>query len=195
MTEKWVDIPNYEGYYQVSNNGKVRSLDRIIKGPLGQPKKQKGAILKPRLRHYYMSVRLAKNGIIKDYNIHRLVAISFLENPLNLPCINHKDENKLNNNVENLEWCSYAYNTRYGTCRERISSANKISHLGICMPKLEESNKSRWILLINKNEKIKGAKTASLKYGISPSNIIQCCRGKRKSAGVIDGSPAIWRYI
>lgn len=195
MKEIWRDIPEYEGYYQVSNLGNVKSLSRYVKGNIGQPKIIYERILKPVIRGKYLSVRLCKFHKTKSYNIHRLVAISFLENKYNYPCINHKDENKLNNNVNNLEWCSYSYNIHYGTCLERIGKSNSISHLGKVQPKLEKSNKSVNIMLINNEDIIKGAKTASLKYGISASNIIQCCKGKRKSAGKFKNEPAIWKYI
>lgn len=194
MEEIWKDIEEYKGYYQVSNLGNVRSLDRIIKGNVGQPKKQKGAIVNQRIRGLYMAVVLCKGNRRKDFSVHRLVAEAFIPNKDNYPCVNHKDENKLNNRVDNLEWCSYSYNINYGTCPQRIGYANKIKHTGMKQPKLEKSNKSKWIILVNKNEKIKGAKTAEIKYGISSSNIIQCCLGKRKSAGKIENLPAIWKY-
>ena len=127
--------------------------------------------------------------------MHRLVAMAFLENPYNLPCVNHKDENKFNNCVENLEWCSYSYNSNYGTCRERIGKANSIQRKGKPSPKLEKSKKSKWVILVNTGETIKGVKTASQKYGIPACNINQCCLGNRKSAGKINGEKAVWKYI
>ena len=195
MEEMWKDVPDYEGYYKVSNYGNVKSITRYVNGNVGQPKIIHEKILTPIMRGLYLSVRLSKNNKTKAYNIHRLVALAFLTNENNYPCINHKDENKLNNNVENLEWCSYSYNMNYGTCKERISKANKISNLGKIHPKLDESKKSVDILFVNNGEIIKGAKTASIKYNISASNIIQCCKGKRKSAGKINGKPAIWKYL
>ena len=94
--EIWKDIQGYEGIYQVSSYGRVKSF-----------KKNKVKILKPQM-HYkgYKFVTLHKNGIGEKCKVHRLVAKAFIPNPNNYPVVNHKDENKSNNNVENLEWCS-----------------------------------------------------------------------------------------
>ena len=100
MNEEWRDIEGYEGLYQVSNLGRVKSLNyRGCKGNI--------SILKPRLtKKGYETINLCKDGKVKNVRIHRLVAQSFISNPNNLPVVNHKDENKLNNNVDNLEWCT-----------------------------------------------------------------------------------------
>jgi len=194
MKEIWKDIAGYEGYYQVSNLGNVRSLDRIIKGSLGQPKRQKGKAVNPRLRGSYMAVTFSKDNEPKTISVHRLVAIAFVENPNNYPCVNHKDENKLNNNADNLEWCTKLYNSNYGNCRKKIGEANRIKRKGKPSPKLENSKKSRWIILVNTGEEIKGIKTASLKYNINRGDIGECCRGKKKFAGKINGEKAVWKY-
>ena len=111
MKEIWKDIKNYEGLYQVSNFGRVKSL-----------KFGKEKILKL-LKHNcgYLYIGLHKDNNVKNYYIHRLVAEAFIPNPDNLPQVNHKDENKLNNVVSNLEWCDAKYNINYGTARERSS--------------------------------------------------------------------------
>jgi hypothetical protein len=106
MQEIWKDIKGYEGLYQVSNLGRVKSLERY---KTNWSKKQcvKERVLKPILANtgYYMVV-LSKNGITKSVLVHRLVAETFLSNPNNLEQVNHKDENKLNNNIDNLEFCT-----------------------------------------------------------------------------------------
>ena len=107
--EEWKDIIGYEGIYQISNKGRVKSLNRID----SRGHKVNEKILRPGKRNNYLHVRLCKDGKFKDYKIHRLVAQAFLPNPDNLPVVNHKDENKLNNNVENLEWCTQKYNVNY----------------------------------------------------------------------------------
>ncbi len=123
MNEEWRDIEGYEGYYQVSNLGRLRSLDRII----DFPNRHKGTMVK-RLRkghvmnpgnspNGYKVCRLMRDSIVRHYSFHRLVAKAFIPNPLNLPQINHIDGNKKNNCISNLEWCTptdnllHAYNT------------------------------------------------------------------------------------
>ena len=114
----WKDIEGYEGLYQVSNTGKVRSLN--YKGT-GKKKIWKYAIT----INTYKQIALYKNGEIKYYYIHRLVALAFIPNPNNYPVINHKDENPDNNAVWNLEWCTQEYNINYGNCRKKMSKAHK----------------------------------------------------------------------
>ena len=120
--EEWKDIKGYEGIYQISNKGRVKSLNRID----SRGRKRNEKILSPTpINGGYLHLNLYKNGKKKPYLIHRLVAEAFLPNPDNLPVVNHKDENKLNNNVENLEWCSVEYNNKYGTRQERITKKLK----------------------------------------------------------------------
>lgn len=114
----WKDIPGYEGKYQVSNTGEVRSLN--YNGT------RKSKVLKQGTdKDGYKRVHLYKNGKNKNYLVHRLVAQAFLPNPNNYPIINHKDENPSNNYYKNLEWCTYEYNNNYGNCRKKRSEANK----------------------------------------------------------------------
>lgn len=114
MVEVWKDIPGYEGYYQVSNFGRVKSLDRTVIDKNGRVMKYKGVILTPQLNEFgYEKVVLIKSGKRKNFKIHQLVAIAFLDNPDNLPCINHKDGNKRNNMVSNLEWCTFGENNKH----------------------------------------------------------------------------------
>lgn len=118
MEEIWEDIEGYESKYQVSNLGNVRSLN--YRGT-GKPKLLKQTTYEKG----YKRVNLYKNGKKKHYWIHRLVAIAFIPNPNDLPVVNHKDEDPSNNNVNNLEWCTYEYNNNYGTVRKRISESLK----------------------------------------------------------------------
>ncbi len=116
MTEEvWKDIAGYEGIYKVSNLGNIKSF-----------RKNKETVLKPYTTSQgYKQARLFKDGKSKGFFVHRLVAQAFLPNPESLPCINHKNEVKDDNRLENLEWCSYKYNSNYGTSKQRISSANR----------------------------------------------------------------------
>lgn len=119
--EQWKPILGYEGLYEVSSLGRVRSLPRWhntrITGYI-----DKGRMLKPRFDSYgYQMVMLCKNKIQKNYLIHKLVAKAFIDNPNNYDSINHKDEDKTNNCVDNLEWCTRYYNNNYGTRNKRMS--------------------------------------------------------------------------
>lgn len=118
MIEEWRPIEGYEGLYEVSSYGRVRSLDRYVKGK--GYRLHKGKVLIPvKSKLGYLQLNLYYNGKRHQSKIHRLVAQAFLPNPDNLPMINHKDEDKTNNNVDNLEWCSAKYNVNYGTSRIR----------------------------------------------------------------------------
>lgn len=116
--EIWKDIPNYEGLYQASNFGKIKSLDRIRKqfNHKGIATiKYKGKILKQQIKKntgYYAVALYDNNKKVKLKLVHRLIATTFLENKNNFPVVNHKDGNKKNNNVENLEWCTQSHNVK-----------------------------------------------------------------------------------
>lgn len=113
MEEIWKDIKNYEGLYQVSNFGNVKSLDRYVNSTFNE-RLIKGRYLKIRKNEKgYLFVGLSKKGENKNYKVHRLVAMAFIKNIGNKPCINHKDGVKTNNNVENLEWVTHKENTEH----------------------------------------------------------------------------------
>lgn len=132
--EVWKDIVGYEGLYQISNYGNVKSLKRKVSnsGSFGDTITIKEKILKNRKRstkygYESYSVMLCKNGVNKSFLVHRLVAEHFLQNTNNLPIINHKDEDPLNNHVDNLEWCDYKYNTNYGNCQNKRISTKRLN--------------------------------------------------------------------
>ena len=112
--EVWKDIPELKGKYQASNLGRIRSVDHYIKSNFHNCKqvKRKGKIIKQFKGNYY-SISINENGKIKRKLVHRLVASAFILNLENKPCINHKDGNKFNNNIENLEWCTVQENTKH----------------------------------------------------------------------------------
>ena len=123
--EEWKSIPGYEGLYEVSNLGRVRSVDRYVKYLNGMIHLHKGKVLSPGIRSDgYLQVSLCCNGKYKTIAVHRLVAQAFIENPDNLPEINHKDEDKTNNSVDNLEWCDRSYNNTYGTRQDKVRDTN-----------------------------------------------------------------------
>lgn len=132
IKEIYRDIIGYEGLYQISNFGNVKSLERITSD---------GRRIKERFLNFtntkdgYFRVILCKNKISKAFLVHRLVAQAFIPNTNNLPQINHKDENHINNNVNNLEWCTAKYNSNYGTKIDRGRStmintmSNKVNNV------------------------------------------------------------------
>jgi len=118
--EIWKDIEDYKGLYQVSNLGRVRSLDRVD----ANKHYRKGRVIAYSISSSglgYRQVSLWRDGNRENRLVHRLVASAFLDNHDNLPQVNHKDENKENNAVSNLEWCSESYNVMYGTRNERMA--------------------------------------------------------------------------
>ena len=168
--EIWKPILNYEGLYEVSNWGRVKSL-----------KFGKERILKPGTNKYgYLIVILCKNGKVKSFSVHRLVAEAFLPNPHNYPCVNHKDECKTNNNVNNLEWCTYTYNNNYGTKIERISKNRDTSKYfkPILQYTLDGVFVREWKSIAEAG-----------RNGFNQGHITDCCRGKRKYH-----KDCIWKY-
>ena len=128
MEEQWRDISGYEGLYQVSNLGQVKSLPRMAKSKNDSYRVVKEAILKQYVSNTgYLRVYLYKDGKMKPHSVHRLVAIAFVPNPENLPIVNHKSEVKTENHASNLEWCDLSYNVRYGTGISRTSEKQKLT--------------------------------------------------------------------
>ena len=120
--EIWKDITGFEGLYQISNFGNVRVLDRICNSAIKNSNKvlRKGKLLKKYNKGGYYYAFLMKDSKRYYFRINRLVAMAFIPNPNNLPYVNHKDENPLNNHVDNLEWCTAKYNCNYGTRNSKI---------------------------------------------------------------------------
>lgn len=169
--EIWKDIKGYEGLYQVSNLGRIKSLERTIKHKTcyGGIYHVKGKILKPKIeKDGYYRIGLRKNKIKKFYRISRLVGETFIPNPNNYPIINHKDENKLNNSADNLEWCTQKYNVNYGDGINKRK--NKVS-VKINQYDLDGNYIKTW-------NSIKDA----VRYYNDNTQICQCCKGKRNTS-------------
>lgn len=114
MKEIWKDIKDYEGFYQCSNTGKIRSLDRYVIEKSGKKQFRSGQIIVPRLnKNGYLQFALNKDSKRKMAYVHIIVANTFIDNPFDLKTVNHKDGNKLNNSIENLEWNSYSENNTH----------------------------------------------------------------------------------
>lgn len=125
MKEEWKNIKNYEGLYQISNTGKVKSLERKTKIPHAIRTEQE-KILKLGKRNGYYVLTLNKNNKRKAHQVHRLVAEAFIPNPENKPFVNHKDFNPLNNNLNNLEWVTQKENVNWSICN--MQKRKKITH-------------------------------------------------------------------
>lgn len=155
MQEIWKDIQGYEGYYQVSNLGRVKSL-------------RSNTILKINdIKGGYSQVGLSINGKQKTKRIHRLVATAFLDNEFNLTQINHKDKNRHNNRVDNLEWCDYKYNIQYSRARKvnQYDMQGNFIKTWNCVSDIERE------------------------LGIKNQMIIRCCKSMRNKT-----HNYIWRY-
>lgn len=173
--EIWKDIAGFEGFYQVSNLGNVRSLDRKIIRSNGIPKTLKGQILSPGVNPCgYAFVYLGGSGGSKLYRIHRLVAESFIPNPNGYPVANHKDENKLNNSVENLEWCTYSYNTTYNNSMARRLNTRNKTHTYGCEKKVYQYDLRGRLVKVWKSL-MEVSRELQLPWG----NIANCCRGTK----------------
>lgn len=167
MKEIFKDIKDYEGIYQISNLGRIKSLHNY----------RKNNILKPKIKKGYYQIGLRKDNKRKWYSVHRLVAQTFLPNENNLPQVNHRDENKLNNNVNNLEWCSVSYNNCYGTRIKRVKEKTSKKVLQYDL----KGNFIKEYKSLSEATKINNIK--------SISNISLCCKGKYKQV-----KGYIWKY-
>lgn len=179
MEEIYKDIEGYEGLYQVSNLGNVKSLN------YHNTKKEK--VLKPTIcSDGYKRVMLYKNKTIKLYSVHRLVAQAFIENTNNYPCVNHKDESRTNNVVTNLEWCTYKYNTNYGTCIERSAKARINNH-----------NQSKQVYQYNKEEELIAvweSTREAQRNGFDHGAVAACCRNCFNRLGNNVYKGFVWSY-
>ena len=166
MTEIWLPIEGYENLYEVSNLGRVRRLESFVTNTNGVRRKVPGKILKPGTARGYLIVNLSKNGISRPFLIHRIVSTAFLPNPDNLPQVNHRDENKQNNSVENLEWCSAKDNNNYGTRNKRISE-----------------KRSKQVLCVELNQIFPSLNEAARQLRLSVGNISNVLAGRSKTTG------------
>lgn len=177
MKEIWKPIPGYEGYYEASSLGRIRSVCRFVNAGYGK-RLHKGRILIlfPD-RDGYLKTSVCKNNISKSVFVHRLIAETFLQNPLGLPVINHKNEIKTDNRVENLEFCTIHYNNIYNGRMQRIANKKKRPVIQLS---LEGKPLKTWDC----------SGSASSELGINRANIVAVLQGQRHKAGGYR-----WEYV
>ena len=173
MKEIWKNIEGFDNY-EINNYGVIRI------------KKNKKTLKYQIDKDGYYKVNLWKKGKCKCFRVSRLVAITFLQNRNNLPVVNHKDENKQNNCVDNLEWCTIAYNNAYGTKGKRSGDKQR--------GKLRYTKNNRKVAQYDLNDNIiktyKSIMTVAKKLDVDGTHIIDVCKGRRKTAYGYK-----WRYI
>ncbi|MFB4347725.1 NUMOD4 domain-containing protein [Bacillus sp. BR_7] len=178
--EVWKDIEDYEGKYQVSSLGRVKSLDRIVRRSGNHERIQYGKILKLILNSVigHLQVGLYIEGKVKKCNVHKLVAETFINNPGNKPEVNHIDENKTNNTVINLEWCTRKENENHGTKKLRKTKNTDYEFIRL--------KKSKVVIQYDISGKLikewKSIAGINKQLGYSKENISGCCNGKLEKA-------------
>lgn len=181
MQEEWRNIQGFDGYYQVSNTGRVKRVSSYNCT-------KNGKLLKPYNNSGYLFVKLSVNGKTHDFSVHRLVATTFIPNPDNKPCVDHIDCQRSNNNADNLRWVDYSENRNNPITKERQRMAIKTNNpmsgkIGIfhCRSKAiicKETGVLYW-----------GTKEAERNTGVCGSNIWKVLIGKQKTSGGYH-----WRY-
>lgn len=190
LVEEWRAIPEWESY-EVSNIGRIRSVDRVIyEKPTNKARRLKGKVMTLKFdQHGYKQVQMNHNGKRKLFKVHRAVAMAFIPNPKNKPCVNHKDNNPANNMVENLEWCTLKENAQWMLKQGRANRTEQwISRL---VKSLEPTRRPVIGISLSDGTKIYFEKLNMVAdYGFQPSCVCNCCKGKRKSH-----KGYAWEYI
>ena len=196
MIEIWRDIKDYEGLYQVSNLGRVKSLDHKRKGKCDSECFNKGRILKQTINHAgYLCVALSKNGVVKHYLVHRLVAEAFVYNPDPVKNIevDHLNTNPSDNRAENLEWVDRIKN-RHNPLTEQHNIECRLGEKSVWYSKYgSESSYHKPVLQLDKDSNFikewECAAQVERELNILKTSICNCLNGRAKSAGGF-----IWRY-
>ena len=187
--EEWRDIKGYEGAYQVSSLGRVKSL-----------KGTEEIIMKAWLRGHkrYRCVGLCKDGIRKRCDIHRLVAETFIPNPNELPCVDHRNTRTTNKRVENLRWCTLKENMNNPITKETCSKSRmgyKPTKETIKKISGKNNHNSQKVYCKELNKTYECIRDAERELGIANQSISDCCKGTLKMAGKINGIKLHWEYV
>ena len=174
MEEIWKQIDGFDGRYEISNYGRLKSYAQNKSGKISTGSPQ---------RKGYLAVTLYDgNGKRQTYKIHRLVAEAFIFNPNNLPQVNHKDEDKNNNCVDNLEWCDNDYNNHYGTRTQRAAVSNRCCDTtSVKIYSVDKNGNIEYFDSIGEAERI---------TGLNHSNIVRTLKGRTKTCGGRE-----WYYV
>lgn len=169
MVEIWKDIKGYEGLYQISNLGRIKSLKREVDCGKGERILEERVLKNMINIHGYYYIHLRKEKRKHAKTIHRLVAEAFIDNKANLPVVNHIDGNKLNNSVQNLEWCTYSENSKHAY----INNLKEPPEKEVLQYNINGDFIRKW----------KSGKVAAKELNICYCHISSCCTGKSKVAG------------
>lgn len=195
--EIWKDIKGYEGLYQISNLGRVKSF---------KTKKNKYMTPKDDSRGYLQIQLVNKEGIRKTIKIHRIVAETFIPNPENKPCVDHINTIKKDNRVDNLRWCTKKENSnnpltiQHFKERKDIHKRHTVEHVNKILETKRKNRekgirvKGKTVICITTGKIFISAVLAAEYYNIRAAEIIACCRGKRKSCGKLNNEKLIWKY-
>ena len=168
----FVEIPGWGNKYLINKYADVFNTDR-------------GILMKPHLaKHGYYMITLCDKGRRKTYLLHRLVAMTFIRNPKGYPQVNHKDENRINNNVDNLEWCTNRYNSNYGDKRKRLSEHHSLAGANATKRPVIQCDMDGRIIASYESQT-----EASKRTKVNNGSIALCCKGIYKSAGGF-----IWKF-
>lgn len=208
MKEIWKPVVGFEDRYQISNLGNLKSNDYLIHYKNGKTELRKGRIRIPNIVNGYKMFLMATGGKRRNMTAHRMVAMAFIPNPENKPCVDHIDTNPLNNSVENLRWVTYSENNRNPITMTKYRKAGTYHHSELTKKKIGLTSKGRkWnkhqfdlqrktgfpILMFDKSNKFikeyESSFYAHQELGIDRGHINACCNNKRKSAGGY-----IWRF-